>query len=180
MFIVFVPLLLGLFAFLIRRYFFKQEVKLGRITDWWMLVLGVIIGTTIFFADQIHRAGINQDITIFAYIASNWIILLFVTINLNKPAFIFLFIGGVLNIIAIMTNSGMMPLLIEYANLIYGSKYAIDGLYIPNTYSIILENPNLMYLSDIILVHIPDIHTTVISLGDVFMFAGIFMYFSGE
>jgi len=98
-------------------------------------------------------------------------------LNRNEPGFWYIFIGVGLNFLVMVLNGGRMPVSLEAAKV-------LDPVYIEmlkngvtvTKHVMLSESTHLAFLGDIIPIAPPYPRTQVISIGDIVMNIGIFIY----
>jgi hypothetical protein len=112
----------------------------------------------------------------FIYIVVYILGLVFLFINRSHPGFIVIFIGVFLNFLVMAINGGRMPVSAEAAAILDPSYIQAlkDGLYAKH--AILGSSTKLGMLADIIPLTDPYPRTQVISIGDVVMNIGIFLF----
>lgn len=112
----------------------------------------------------------------YIYIGVYIIGLFFLYLNKNNKGFTTIFIGVFLNFLAIALNGGRMPVSLEAATIL--DPIFIDMLQneLYAKHAAITEATRLAFLGDIIPLADPYPRTQVISIGDVIMNIGIFIF----
>lgn len=111
------------------------------------------IGTTTFLLDAVMYA----------------LLLVFVILNRKNICIIIMGAGFFINVIAIFTNGGAMPVSQEAINILgFSSNMSSEGLY-----KVIDSSTKLWFLGDIIPVSF--ISSFIISIGDIFTAAGLIL-----
>lgn len=112
----------------------------------------------------------------YLFIAIYVIGLLFLWMNRNQNGFMLIWIGVLLNFIVMMANGGRMPVSLEAATILDPAftAYLKEGLYAKHQ---MLTDASLFgFLGDIIPITHPYPREQVISIGDVIMNIGIFIF----
>ncbi|MDG4658354.1 DUF5317 domain-containing protein [Ectobacillus antri] len=127
---------------------------------------------------------IMQDKILFVKTLSNYIYILvyivglfFLYINRHHRGFTIILIGVLLNFIVIAANGGRMPVSIEAATVL--DPVFVDMLKNGDLYAkhqALTSDTNLGFLGDIIPITDPYPKSQVISIGDVIMNVGIFIF----
>lgn len=106
----------------------------------------------------------------FVYIHAITFILILVGLVLNFPkqSMIVLFIGTLLNFAVITANDGAMPVVMD--------EYSLANIELDIRHSILDETTRLPFLADIIKIPRPYPFPQIISIGDVFIMIGVFMF----
>lgn len=115
-------------------------------------------------------------ITCFTYL----FILAGIGLDIKKNYMKFLFMGTLLNFIVILANGCKMPVLIleEMTNSSLNKVYLESGKDLIHT--IVNKDTNLRFLSDIIALKSPYPFVKTISIGDVFLLFGVFVFWQEE
>mgnify|MGYP005749909329 CR=1 FL=1 len=102
--------------------------------------------------------------------------LYFLWLNRELPGFIVIFIGVLLNFLVMGINGGRMPVSIEASQILdpFYVEALKNGLY--GKHTAITEATKLTFLGDIIPIGYPYPRTQVISIGDIIMNIGAFIF----
>ncbi|MCI3923701.1 DUF5317 domain-containing protein [Paenibacillus sp. TRM 82003] len=103
--------------------------------------------------------------------------LFFLALNRKQPGFKTIFVGVFLNFLVMALNGGLMPVSLEASALI-GQQY-VDALLdneVVYKHAKLLEETRLPFLGDIIPLVAPYPRQMVISIGDIVMNIGIFVF----
>lgn len=102
--------------------------------------------------------------------------LFFLFLNRSHSGFMLIFIGVFLNFLVMVVNGGRMPVSAEAALILDPQyiEYLKEGLYAKH--ALLEESTRLAFLGDIIPVTDPYPRSQVISIGDVIMNIGIFLF----
>ena len=140
----------------------------------WVFPLLLLLQIGIYFLQNKFEVVGNFSgyIFILVYILG----LLFLYLNRNFPGFIVIFIGVFLNFLVMAINGGRMPVGLEAAAVLDPSYIDAlkQGLY--GKHMLLNETTKLGFLGDIIPLSPPYPRTQVISIGDVIMNIGIFLF----
>ncbi|TLS53630.1 hypothetical protein FE782_04990 [Paenibacillus antri] len=103
--------------------------------------------------------------------------LLFVGLNHKQPGFKTIFVGVFLNFLVMVLNGGAMPVSLEAASTL-GSYYAdmLQNNDVVYKHAKLMEDTRLPFLGDIIPIVAPYPRQVIISIGDIVMNVGIFMF----
>lgn len=103
--------------------------------------------------------------------------LLFLALNHREPGCKTIFVGVFLNFLVMALNGGLMPVSVEASALI-GQSYvdALDQNAVMFKHTKLLEDTRLPFLGDIIPIVSPYPREMVISIGDIVMNIGIFIF----
>lgn len=140
----------------------------------WVFPLLLIV-QFVFFFFQNRYSWLGQASS-YTFMAVYVIGLFFLFINRKNPGFTIIFIGVLLNFIVMAINGGRMPVSAESASVLDpGYIDALKtGLY--GKHELLTSHTHLGFLGDIIALSKPYPRTQVISIGDVIMNIGIFLY----
>jgi hypothetical protein len=98
-------------------------------------------------------------------------------LNRQEKGFWWIFTGVVLNFLVMMANGGQMPVSLDAASLL-GSPYvqALESGTMDTKHVLLTDSTLLPFLGDIIPITTPYPRSQIISIGDVVMNVGIFIY----
>jgi hypothetical protein len=115
-------------------------------------------------------------ISSYLFIAVYMIGLLFLWMNRNQNGFMLIWIGVLLNFIVMIANGGRMPVSLDAAVILDPAftTYLKEGLYAKH--QILTDASIFGFLGDIIPISSPYPKEQVISIGDVIMNIGIFIF----
>lgn len=153
-----------------------------QIRGWYLLILSWILqfGLSIFKSyDSTFSNIIMKDYFFYLYGLSYLLLIIGVSLNIKKTSMkIFLF-GLVLNCLVIFSNGGKMPVSIDGIKGINNTnsnvEIKINDFDIKHKF--IDKNTKLPYLADIIRIPPPYPLPKIISIGDVFLMGGVFIFF---
>ncbi|HZG57122.1 DUF5317 domain-containing protein [Paenibacillus sp.] len=170
-------IVIGLIVGMIRGGFFGALKGLSRL----QLVAGWIFPLLLLFQfGYFYLQGRNEALQQYTGISIMVIYvigLLFVALNRRQPGFKTIFVGVFLNFLVMALNGGTMPVSLEAASMI-GLEYA-DMLRTNDVvfkHAALMEHTKLPFLGDIIPVVAPYPREMVISIGDIVMNVGIFVF----
>lgn len=167
-------IILSLIIGLIRRGSLKGlariELKFG-----WVFPLLLIFQVAVFYFQQSNDliAGISPYSFIAVYIVG----LIFLWLNRRSSGFIWIFAGVFLNFLVMALNGGRMPVSVEVAAKVLDPSYIQEltgGLYAKH--AAMSDSTLLGFLGDVIPFRRPYLGAQVISIGDIIMNIGIFIY----
>ncbi|MBU9711742.1 DUF5317 domain-containing protein [Evansella tamaricis] len=140
----------------------------------WVFPILLIFQFSIYLLqERIYFLGMISG---YLYIVVYILGLFFLYINRHHKGFLLIFIGVFLNFIVMAVNGGRMPVSLEAAAVL-DPMYAdalINGLYAKHTPYI--ESTYLGFLGDVIPITKPYPRDQVISIGDIIMNIGIFVF----
>lgn len=163
---IIISILIGL----LRKGSFKHFTS---ITTKWGLLFPLILVFDIILYYSISRFDLNHYLFILVYAVA--ILLIGFQRKLN-PGFQLILVGLSLNLIVMVANGGRMPILGQAAN--YFDPSYIQALKVGiNGHILLNHSTHLSFLGDIILLSNPYPREEIISIGDVVMNIGIFIFF---
>ncbi|MFC0560995.1 DUF5317 domain-containing protein [Halalkalibacter alkalisediminis] len=171
---VFDGILLSLIVGFLRRGTLRGLADLNLKYGW---VFPLLLGVQILVFTLQGRVAILEQISGFLFILIYILGLFFLWVNRENKGFVLLFVGVLLNFIAIAANGGRMPVSYEAAAIALDPFYTEvlkSGLYAKH--AMITESTKLGFLGDIIPITSPYPKSQVISIGDVIMNIGIFIF----
>ncbi|MCT2535382.1 DUF5317 domain-containing protein [Aquibacillus koreensis] len=147
----------------------ELKIKFG-----WIFPLLLVIQLFIYsYQERFEWLGsISSYLFILIYIIG----LYFLYAYRDHPGFVLIFIGVLLNFIVMVINGGRMPVSLDAAAVL-DPMYAdalINGLY--GKHQAITESTRLGFLGDVIPISNPYPRDQVISIGDIIMNIGIFIF----
>lgn len=159
----------------IRRGSFSN-MKDAEIHKWYIFVGAFVLEFfTVYMASKGSRFFIEHILLL--HFLSYIMIFTGVFFNRKSVAFKIIFIGVLLNFIVIMANGGHMPVSADAmmkVGLVDDLQAVQDGKII--THTILDGTTKLGFLGDIFILGKPDPRPKVISIGDVFLAIGVFIY----
>lgn len=166
-------ILLSLVVGFIRKGNLKGLAQLKLKWGWIFPLLLIVQIFTFVYQNDIKMLGkASESIYMAVYIIG----LLFLFLNRNHKGFMIIFIGVFLNFLVMVLNGGRMPVS-EEASAVLDPLYIQalkDGLY--GKHILLTESTKLGFLGDIIPLAPPYPRTQVISIGDVVMNIGAFVF----
>ena len=134
---------------------------------WWGLAVAGALGQAILFLPSVnaHLGGTAP----WLYLVSSVAVLACVLRNARVPGLTIAAAGGASNLLALVANSGAMPVSPDAARLV---GHTVATSY---TNTVEMADPALKILTDIIAVPAPLPFSNVYSIGDVLILAGVFV-----
>ncbi|WP_421381655.1 DUF5317 domain-containing protein [Bacillus salacetis] len=140
----------------------------------WIFPLLLLIQVGIFyFQNKVELIGQYSNLSFMAvYVVG----LVFLWLNRDHPHFTIIFIGVLLNFVVMALNGGRMPVSMDAASVIDPAymEATKNALYAKHT--LVTESTLLPYLGDIIPLSAPYPREQAISIGDVVMNIGAFLF----
>ena len=137
-----------------------------------LVIIGFVLQLLIF--TPFARSPLVAFATVPIYLLSMFLLVIWVAANWRIPGMALIAIGLALNVIAIGTNGGHMPVAPEsarYAGTI--GNYTSDGALVANNSIATQDNVRFWLLTDIIAIPKQVPFATVISIGDVLLTIGV-------
>jgi hypothetical protein len=140
----------------------------------WIFPLLLIVELAVFFLQNDNK--FLGQISGYIYIVIYLLGLLFLFLNRKSPGFMLILIGVFLNFIVMVLNGGRMPVSVKAASVLDpGYIQALkESLYAKHT--MLTSSTHLGFLGDIIPITKPYPRTQIISIGDIVMNIGIFLF----
>jgi hypothetical protein len=160
----------GLIAGLTRAIVYRRPLQPFELRLTWLVFIAFIPQLIAFALPT--KTTFPDSLAPVALIISQAGLLVFAAANLNKPGFWLLSLGLALNLLVIVANGGLMPILPETAAAIYptapvGAITAGERLGTGRDIVLTLQQTRLAFLSDRFLVAYGLGHRAAFSLGDV-------------
>jgi uncharacterized membrane protein YcgQ (UPF0703/DUF1980 family) len=170
---VFDGILLAIIIGFIRGGSFKRFADL-TFKAGWIFPLLLLIQLVIFTLQ--NKVGWIGEFSNLSFMVIYVIGLTFLWLNRHHPHFKAIFIGVLLNFIVMAVNGGRMPVSMEAASVIdpHYLEATKNALYAKHT--LVTESTKLAFLGDIIPLSAPYPREQAISIGDVVMNIGVFLF----
>jgi len=147
-----------------------------HIRAWYLLILSALIQgiLSLFKYSNIYK------IVIIVIIGITYLLMIITAIlNINRNYMKIFLIGIILNLVVIMGNGGHMPVSLE------GIKGINQETILPERefdikHVAVNKDTKFVYLADIILIPRPYPLPKILSLGDIFLMIGVFVFFQEE
>ena len=177
------PTVLSLIVAKIRGGRFRNMENV-YIKGWYLFIIAALIQGSLSIGKKLNIPLANKILTdyfIYVVVFTYVLMLIVVILNLEKKYMICLFIGLCLNLMVIGANEGKMPVSLKGIEGI-GDKIEVQ---LPNRdfdikHIAVNEDTKLVYLADVILIPKPYPLPKILSLGDVFLMTGVFLFFQEE
>ncbi len=179
--ILLTAILLGLLSGMVRAELGKHRYRVLQLSMPGLVILAFLAQLIII---ELPHAGIPiQDFWVsYALVVNQILLLVFALINWNKPGFLLLGLGTILNLLVIVFNGGFMPMSPSTITDLYPAvpteTWSI-GHHLWNSKNIVLteEMTQLPFLSDRFVIPAWAPYRVAFSLGDVFLGLGAFWLF---
>lgn len=172
-------MVLGFVVAILRKGKIKNIENIN-INGWYLfLIAGLIQGSISWLKGKTQLLGPQFFDQYFFYIHlfTYLLILIGIILSIKNNFMKFIFIGMALNFIVIFANGGKMP--VSFKN-VKGYEHYTEEM--PEKafdikHSLVTENTKLVYLADVIALPMPYPIVSIISIGDVFLSIGIYLFF---
>ena len=171
---VFDGILLSLIVGFLRRGTLRGLADLNLKYGW---VFPILLGIQILVFSLQGKVVWLEQISGFLFILIYVLGLFFLWVNRENKGFVLLFVGVFLNFIVMALNGGRMPVSYEAAAFALDPYYTdilLNGIY--GKHEMLTEATKLGFLGDIIPITSPYPKSQVISIGDVIMNIGVFIF----
>lgn len=140
----------------------------------WVFPLLLVVQLAVFmFQNDFKFLGqVSGSIYILVYIIG----LLFLFLNRNNPGFLLILIGVFLNFLVMVINGGRMPVSLDAASVLEPGYVEALKQSLYAKHQMLTDSTKLGFLGDIIPLSKPYPRTQIISIGDVIMNIGIFIF----
>ena len=153
-----------------------------NIKGWFLLIISGIIQGSLSIINKLDTSWGNNLISnylIYAIIISYGLLIITVSLNIKKNYMKIFLIGIILNFLVIVGNGGQMPVSLEGIKGIHTETTLPDrGFDIKHR--AVTNDTVFVYLADIILIPRPYPLPKILSIGDVFLILGMFVFFQEE
>lgn len=175
------PSIISIFIAKIRKGKFINLENV-EIKGWYLFIISALIQAflSIFKSMDISFGNIAfKDYFTYVYALSYVLMIICLALNIKKVYMKIFLIGVILNFIVIFSNGGQMPVSIK------GIKGIDSGIDLPKSefdikHKQVDNDTKLVYLSDIILIPPPYPLPKILSIGDIFLMMGLFIFFQKE
>ncbi|MGJ9383472.1 DUF5317 domain-containing protein [Salipaludibacillus sp. CF4.18] len=135
-----------------------------------ILVIQVLV---YLFQDKLPILGAASS---YIFMAVYIVGLYFLWLNRNLHGFLLIFTGVFLNFLVMAVNGGRMPVSLEAAEILDPIYIEVlkNGIY--GKHALLTESTRVAFLGDVIPVTLPFRNGQVISIGDVLMNIGVFLF----
>ena len=157
-----------------------KNIERIEIKAWYLFLLAALIQVTVSFLkgkDMLLGTEFFNTYFVYVHLITYILLLVGIILNIKNKFMIFILIGMVLNFIVIFSNGGKMP--VSFKNV---KGYEHYGDELPESaydikHSLVTENTRCVYLADIIALPRSYPLAGIISIGDIFLTLGIFLFF---
>jgi len=163
------------------RGFRIRNLEAIRIEKWWLVVFSVgleVLASILLKRESLnHLREIINNYYLYIHILVYALLFMFLKYNISLRGFKSVFLGSILNFIVIIVNKGFMPVDTSVAEAMgyhESTKLLMSGKIAGHT--LMLKNTPLWFLGDIINIPPPYPFPQTISIGDIFISLGVFIF----
>lgn len=140
------------------------------------LIFPAILLIQVFIYIFQERSALVMTVSVYVIMVVYVVGLYFLWLNRNLHGFMLIFVGVFLNFLVMAVNGGRMPVSLEAAEILDPMyvEVLVNGVYAKHT--ALTESTRLAFLGDVIPINIPFRMAQVVSIGDVIMNIGIFLF----
>lgn len=157
-----------------------KNIERIEIKGWYLFLLAGLIQVSISFLkgrDLLLGPEFFNTYFFYVHLFTYLLLIIGVILNIKNKFMIFILIGMVLNFIVIFSNGGKMP--VSFKN-VKGYEHYVEEL--PDRsydikHTIVKEDTKFKYLADVIALPRSYPLAGIISIGDIFLSLGIFIFF---
>lgn len=153
-----------------------------NIRGWYLFIISAIIQILLSFSKKMGLALGNltfEDYFVYFHALSYLLMVICIIINIKRSYMKLFLIGIILNFLVIFSNGGQMPVSLEGVKGI-NNEVEIEERDYDIKHKSINKDTKFIYLSDIILIPPPYPLPKILSIGDLFLMAGVFVFFQEE
>lgn len=172
-------IVLGLIVAIIRKGKFRNIGDMN-INGWYLFVIAGAIQLSISIVKGFNYSPLMEILNkYFTYIhlLTYLLMIIGVLFNIKKNFMKFILIGIILNFIVIFANGGQMPVSFKGAKGYEHYTEAIPDKPFDIKHKIVSEDTKFVYLGDVIPLSRPYPLARIISVGDIVLMIGIFLFF---
>lgn len=151
-----------------------------HIKGWYLfLIAGLIQGSISWLRGKnlILTPEFFDKYFVYVHLLTYIIMIIGVILNLNKKFMKFILIGMVLNFIVIFANGGKMPVSFKNAPGYEHYTEEMPDKSFDIKHTLVNEDTKFVYLADVIVLPRPYPLARIISIGDIFLMIGVFLFF---
>lgn len=147
-----------------------RNLQNAHISGWYLLFIAGIL-------QVILKLGYLEAFFYPMVVVSYLLIIICLMFNFREFSMIITFIGVVLNAVVIALNQGFMPVSSKGLEMAGYDMTRITSVRLDTFHALITDSTRLAFLSDIIPIPKPYPLPQMLSIGDFFIMAGVFMFF---
>jgi hypothetical protein len=171
-------IVIGLIVGFIRAGFFNGLLALTKLQIRGGLIFPIllVLQLCIYFLQK--DTGILSSINGYLFMVFYAAGLVVLWINRNEKGFWFILVGVFLNFLVMLVNGGKMPVSLEATAVALGPVYTqmLQAGTVVSKHILLTDSTHLSFLADIIPLSPPYPRSQVLSIGDIIMNFGIFIY----
>lgn len=157
-----------------------RNIERMYIKGWYLFILSGLIQVTIsFFKGKTQLLGpvFFEHYFFYIHLITYLLLIVGILLNIKKRFMVFIFIGMLLNFIVIFSNGGKMP--VSFKNVKGYEHYTEEAPDKPYNikHSLVSEDTKFVCLADVIVLPRPYPLARIISIGDIFIMIGMFLFF---
>lgn len=172
------PMLFSVLLAKFRKGKFTNIEKL-EFRSWYLILIagGIQIGLTVL--KKINPSWARPllgDYFKYIHILTYILIIICIMMNISRRSMKLFLIGILLNFLVIATNAGKMPVSINGISGINAPATELPNREFDIKHTAVTPDTKLVYLSDIILISKPYPLPKILSIGDIFIMLGLFIF----
>lgn len=156
-----------------------RNIENLHINGWYLFIAAGLIQVSISWLkskNQLLGPEFFDKYFVYVHLLTYLLMIVGVILNIRKNFMRFILIGMLLNCIVIFANGGKMP--VSFKNVKGYENYTEDMLDKSDIkHSLVTEDTKFVYLADVIVLPRPYPLARIISIGDIFLMIGVFLFF---
>lgn len=156
-----------------------RNIENLHINGWYLFIVAGLIQVSISWLkskNQLLGPEFFDKYFVYVHLLTYLLMIVGVILNIRKNFMRFILIGMLLNFIVIFANGGKMP--VSFKNVKGYENYTEDMLDKSDIkHSLVTEDTKFVYLADVIVLPRPYPLARIISIGDIFLMIGVFLFF---
>ncbi len=156
-----------------------RNIENLHINGWYLFIAAGLIQVSISWLkskNQLLGPEFFDKYFVYVHLLTYLLMIVGVILNIRKNFMRFILIGMLLNFIVIFANGGKMP--VSFKNVKGYENYTEDMLDKSDIkHSLVTEDTKFVYLADVIVLPRPYPLARIISIGDIFLMIGVFLFF---
>lgn len=159
-----------------------RNLERFSIKGYWIFIAAALLQGALSFG-KLYQLPLIEKLTgewlVYVMLITYTMMLITVIINYDKSYMKLFFIGLLLNMAVILWNDGRMPVSINGLSGI-GQETVLPDREMDIKHTAVDKDTKLVWLADIILIPKPYPLPKIISIGDIFIMGGVFLFFQKE
>ncbi|MCG8484085.1 MAG: DUF5317 domain-containing protein [Clostridia bacterium] len=147
-----------------------KNLQNAYISGWYLLLIAGILQIILKLG---YLETFFHPIVVLSYL----LILICLVLNFRELSMVIAFIGTLMNAVVIAFNQGFMPVSSKGLEIAGYDMASITSVRLDTFHALITDSTRLAFLSDIIPIPKPYPLPQMLSIGDFFIMAGVFMFF---